>query len=146
MENEVIMSVKAKSQNEAFVRVAAAAFFAQLDPALSDIADIKTAVSEAVTNAIIHGYPDNPEQIVTVVLRISGKTAHIEVTDSGVGIEDIAKAREPFYTSKQELERSGMGFSVMESFMDSLEVKSEPGKGTTVIMEKTLSDPVTSAL
>nr|WP_204486601.1 anti-sigma F factor [Caldicoprobacter guelmensis] len=126
-----------KSQNESFARVTVAAFAAQLDPTLEEIADIKTAVSEAVTNAIIHGY-ENTIGIVTVIARLYEGKIEIEVIDKGKGIEDIEKARQPLYTSKPELERSGMGFTVMETFMDEVEVTSSPGQGTRVKLVKYL--------
>ncbi len=124
-------------ENEAFARVAVAAFVTQLDPTIEEIADIKTAVSEAVTNAIVHGY-EFAQGIVEVEYNIYGLKIEIIVRDSGVGIKDVEKAKEPLYTTKSELERSGMGFVFMEVFMDSLEVISSPGEGTTVIMKKTL--------
>ena len=136
--NEVTIQMDSRSQNEAFSRIAAAAFVAPLDPTVSELTDIKTAVSEAVTNAIIHGY-DNGQGQVTLHMRLEGNTVTITVRDDGVGIPDVALARTPLYTSKPELERSGMGFTVMESFMDELEVTSAPGQGTTVIMKKTVA-------
>jgi stage II sporulation protein AB (anti-sigma F factor) len=132
------LSFYAISQNEAFARVAAAAFTAQLNPTVNEITDIKTAVSEAVTNAIIHGY-DNMGGIVRLKCVISGRVVYIEVSDNGKGIEDIGQAREPLYTSKPEMERSGMGFTVMETFMDGFEVVSEIGKGTVIKMSKRLA-------
>ena len=124
-----------KSQNESFARVAVAAFVSQLDPTIEELTDVKTAVSEAVTNAIIHGY-EGEEGTVRIQTEIQGNEVTIIITDEGKGIEDITKAKEPLYTSRPDLERSGMGFTVMETFMDSLEVKSERGKGTTIIMKK----------
>lgn len=136
-DNEFKLEMTALSKNESFARVVAAAFAAQLDPIVSDIADIKTAVSEAVTNAIIHGYGENPKK-GNVELRcgIAGDTVYIEVTDFGCGICDIEKAMTPLYSGSACDERSGMGFTVMETFMDSVEVLSEPGKQTTVRMTK----------
>jgi len=128
-----------RSANEAFARVVVSAFAAQLDPTIEEISDIKTAVSEAVTNSVIHGY-ENGEGIIIVESWIKGNKVEIVVSDNGNGIEDIEKALEPFYTSKPELERSGMGFTVMETFMDSLEVYSESGKGTKVKMTKTFKE------
>jgi stage II sporulation protein AB (anti-sigma F factor) len=126
-----------RSENEAFARVAVAAFVSQLDPTMDELTDIKTVVSEAVTNAIIHGYDNNPDGIVTIEAEIvEGDTVSISVADSGAGIDDLDQARQPLFTSKPELERSGMGFTIMENFMDRLEVVSEPGKGTTVKMLK----------
>ncbi|WP_055668072.1 anti-sigma F factor [Desnuesiella massiliensis] len=124
-----------KSQNESFARVAVAAFVSQLDPTIEELTDVKTAVSEAVTNAIIHGY-EGEAGLVRIQTEIQGNEVTIIIADEGKGIEDITKAMEPLYTSRPDLERSGMGFTVMETFMDSLEVKSERGKGTTIIMKK----------
>ena len=136
-ENEMTIQFKAISENEAFARVVAATFVSQLNPTVSDITDIKTAVSEAVTNAIIHGY-ENKEGVVTLFCGYIEDKVSIIVTDKGKGIKDIEQARQPLYTSKPELERSGMGFSFMEAFMDKLEVESSPGMGTVVKMEKTI--------
>jgi len=133
--NHMKLEFDSKSQNEAFARVVVAAFAAQLDPTLEEIADIKTAVSEAVTNAIIHGY-ENKLGVVTVICNINNKELEIVVQDNGRGIEDIQQAMEPLYTSKPELERSGMGFTVMETFMDRIDVYSELGKGTSIRMVK----------
>jgi stage II sporulation protein AB (anti-sigma F factor) len=133
------LSFSAMSQNEAFARVAAAAFSAQLNPTVSEITDIKTAISEAVTNAIIHGYDNDAARTVHMKCQISGRTFRVEVWDDGKGIEDINRAREPMYTSKPEMERSGMGFTVMEEFMDGIEVTSAPGCGTRIAMSKTLA-------
>ncbi|AOY78365.1 anti-sigma F factor [Clostridium formicaceticum] len=133
--NYMKMEFYSKSQNEAFARVVVAAFAAQLDPTIEEISDIKTAVSEAVTNAIIHGYEDKSD-LITVICRINHEELEIIVEDKGRGIEDVQKAREPLYTSKPELERSGMGFTVMETFMDQIDVYSEIGKGTKVRMIK----------
>ena len=133
--NEMKLEFEALSVNEGFARVAVAAFCAQMNPTLDEIEDIKTAVSEAVTNAIIHGYEEK-EGTVVVQCCISGSTVHIIVKDSGKGIADIERAKEPFFTTRPELERSGMGFSFMEAFMDSVEVESKPGEGTKVEMRK----------
>ncbi|SDK59961.1 anti-sigma F factor [Natronincola ferrireducens] len=124
-----------KSQNEAFARIVVAAFASQLDPTIEEISDIKTAVSEAVTNSIIHGY-ENKSGLVTITCRINADELEIIVEDEGIGIEDIERAREPLYTSKPDLERSGMGFTVMETFMDYIDVYSEIGKGTKITMMK----------
>lgn len=126
-----------KSENEALARIIAAGFAARLNPTAPELAEIKTAVSEAVTNAIIHGY-ENSCGMVRLEGRIYGRTLEFVVSDSGCGIEDVEKAREPLFTGKPDSERSGMGFSIMESFMDSVEVKSRLGKGTRVKMRKTL--------
>lgn len=133
--NEMKIIFDARSVNESFARMAVTAFVAELNPTLDEIADIKTAVSEAVTNAIIHGY-QSPEQKVEVLCKICGQEVEIIVSDKGIGICDVKKAMEPFYTTKPELERSGMGFSFMEAFMDKLEVESAPGQGTSVHMTK----------
>jgi stage II sporulation protein AB (anti-sigma F factor) len=124
-----------KSTNESFARVVVAAFASQLDPTIEELSDIKTAVSEAVTNAIIHGY-EYSEGIVIVESMIQGNKIEIIVEDKGKGIDDVKKAMEPFYTSKPDLERSGMGFTVMETFMDELVVESQLGNGTKVKMAK----------
>lgn len=136
-DNEMKLEFVSKSQNESFARSVVAAFVAQLDPTIEELAEVKTAVSEAVTNAIIHGYECGTGTIV-IEARIIDKTVEIEVKDFGKGIEDVELARQPLYTSKPELERSGMGFTVMETFMDSIEIKTQPGAGTTIIMTKTM--------
>lgn len=137
MKNEMTLAFDSISENEGFARVAVAAFVTQLNPTLEEVADIKTAVSEAVTNAIIHGYPS---EVHTIVIRVklsdSDKSFEIWVIDEGEGIEDVKKAMEPLYTSRPELERSGMGFMFMEAFMDEVQVDSAPGIGTTVYMKK----------
>lgn len=135
MENKVKIILDARSVNEGFARVAAAAFAARLDPTVEEIADIKTAVSEAVTNAIIHGYEGRNGRIL-MEMTACGKLLTISVSDKGRGIADIRQAMCPLYTSKPHLERSGMGFTVMESFMDSLSVSSRLGEGTNVVMTK----------
>lgn len=136
LDNKISIELMSKSQNEGFARVAIAAFVSQLDPTLEELSDVKTAISEAVTNSIIHGYENANEDIIKIEAMIYGNEVTITVEDFGVGIKDVEKAMEPLYTSKPELERSGMGFTVMESFMDSLEVISNEGKGTKVIMNK----------
>ncbi|MBQ2276380.1 MAG: anti-sigma F factor [Lachnospiraceae bacterium] len=133
--NEMKIEFDSKSENEGFARTTVAVFLTQLDPTLEELADIKTVVSEAVTNSIIHGY-ENKEGKVVVEVRIEDRDITIKITDYGVGIEDISKAREPLYTSKPELERSGMGFAFMEAFMDELDVQSSVGAGTVVTMKK----------
>ena len=130
-----------KSNNEAFARIAVAAFVSQLDPTIEEIADVKTAVSEAVTNSIIHGYENDKKGIIKIESTICGKEVTITVKDYGKGIDNIDQAREPLYTSRPDLERSGMGFTVMESFMDTLEVVSIKGEGTKVVMTKTIELP-----
>ena len=136
IENKVRIEFESRSENEGFARVAIAAFISQLDPTIEELTDVKTAVSEAVTNSIIHGYESKKMGIITINAAILNDEVTISVSDKGLGIEDIDKAREPLYTSRPDLERSGMGFTVMESFMDSVEVKSEKGKGTVVTMKK----------
>ncbi|MGN0142141.1 MAG: anti-sigma F factor [Roseburia sp.] len=133
--NEMRLSFDARSVNEGFARTAVAAFITEQNPTLSELSDIKTAVSEAVTNAIIHGY-DDPKQQVVLSCRIEGNEVEIAVEDTGKGIPDVEKAREPFFTTKPELERSGMGFVFMEAFMDSVQVFSRVGEGTKVVMKK----------
>lgn len=133
--NEITFTFDSSSENERLARTVIAAFIARLDPTLEEMSDVKTAVSEAVTNAVIHGY-DGQEGTITIHSRIEGDTVWIEVRDQGVGIPDIKKAMEPLYTTKPEMERSGMGFAFMEAFMDELRVISEEGKGTTVRMRK----------
>jgi stage II sporulation protein AB (anti-sigma F factor) len=133
--NEMELVFDGKSVNEGFARVAVAAFMTQLNPTLEEVADVKTAVSEAVTNAIIHGYDKKVEKI-RIRGRLEEQTIYIEIEDYGKGIEDIERAMQPLFTTKPELERSGMGFSFMEAFMDEISVESEPGKGTVVKMQK----------
>ena len=136
--NEVKLDFPSASANEGFARSAAACFAAQLDPTLEEVGDIRTAVSEAVTNAIVHGYPNTLGKI-TLRLRIcEGNLLEIQVKDRGVGIPDVQRAREPMFTTGGA-ERSGMGFTIMESFMDNMKVASIPGKGTTVTMRKRIS-------
>ncbi len=152
MRNEMEITFDAISDNEGFARVAVSAFVAHLNPTLEELADIKTAVSEAVTNSIIHGYENlygyggvkgqpaertnkNPGK-VKVWCCLEDDMLHIQVTDQGKGINNVEQAMEPLFTTKPELERSGMGFAFMEAFMDDLEVESQPGRGTTVRMTK----------
>ncbi|MGN0169060.1 MAG: anti-sigma F factor [Acetatifactor sp.] len=153
MKNEMELIFDAVSDNEGFARVAVAAFVSNLNPTLEELSDIKTAVSEAVTNAIIHGYENfygytrpgeksyrersetNPGK-VRLHCTLEGNMLHIEVSDKGKGIDNVEQAMEPLFTTKPELERSGMGFAFMEAFMDDLEVESQPGEGTTVRMKK----------
>lgn len=133
--NEMVLEFDSISENEAFARVVVAAFAAQLDPTLEEIADIKTAVSEAVTNAIIHGY-ENGEGKIKLHCVIEDDCLKVEITDKGVGIENIEQAKEPMYTTRPEWERSGMGFTFMETFMDHLMIESEPSMGTKIYMDK----------
>lgn len=134
-DNEMKLEFVSKSCNEAFSRIAVAAFASQLDPTIEELADIKTAVSEAVTNCIIHGYEKN-DGIIKIESRLKENCIEIEVSDTGKGIEDIELARRPLYTSKANLERSGMGFTIMESFMDEVKIQSVVGLGTKVTMKK----------
>jgi len=136
--NEAKMTFWSRSANEGFARTAAACFAAQLDPTLDEVNDVKTAVSEAVTNAIVHAYPDEPG-LVSVRLRLyEDNTLEIVVKDKGVGIEDIDRARSPLWTTGGA-DRSGMGFTIMESFMDAVKVRSRPGKGTTVTLRRRIA-------
>ena len=135
------LSFPSRSANEGFARTAAACFAARLDPTLEELGDIKTAVSEAVTNAIVHGYPENFGRIVMKLRIREGNILEIVVKDWGVGIADVEQARKPMFTTGND-ERSGMGFTIMESFMDTLRVRSAPQKGTTVTMRKRISTRV----
>ena len=138
-DNEMKIEFISNPNNEALARISVASFVASLDPTIEEISDIKTAVSEAVTNSIIHGY-ENTKGIVTIKARTIHNTIEIEVIDNGKGIEDIEKAKEALYTTKPELERSGMGFTIMENFMDEMQVQSTVGEGTTVFMKKTIKN------
>ncbi len=138
-DNEMNLEVLSKSSNEAFARITVAAFVSSLDPTIEEIADIKTAVSEAVTNCIIHGY-ENGEGIIKINCKIEGRKVIVEISDTGKGIENIDIAKEPLYTTKADLERSGMGFTIMESFMDELKVESILGLGTKVTMTKIIQE------
>lgn len=140
-ENEMKLEFISKSINEAFARISVAAFASQLDPTIEELADIKTAVSEAVTNCIIHGY-DNKQGIVKIISKLKDNEITIEISDNGKGIENVDIAKEPLYTTKPNLERSGMGFTIMESFMDSLEIESIVGLGTKVTMSKKIKPKV----
>ena len=139
-ENEMKLEFVSKSNNEAFARIAVAAFVSQLDPTIEELADIKTAVSEAVTNCIIHGY-ENSSGIIKIISKIFANTIEIEISDTGNGIENIELARKPLYTSKSNLERSGMGFTIMESFMDEVNIESVVGLGTKITMKKLIKRP-----
>ena len=139
-DNKIRIEFQSKSQNEGFARVAIAAFISQLDPTIEEITDVKTAVSEAVTNAIIHGYEGKEDKIVSIEAETSGKEVTMSIIDTGIGIKNIEEAKEPLYTSRPDLERSGMGFTVMETFMDSMVVESEPGKGTIVTLKKKFAE------
>ena len=140
--NEMRVEFPALPENEALARLAISAFILPLDPTLEQLADIKTSVSEAVTNAIIHGYAHKKGGTVRLEAALRGDhTLSVDVCDEGVGIADIEKARQPFFSTQVDDERSGMGFTVMESFMDRVDVRSAPGRGTTVHMEKRLTAP-----
>ena len=136
--DHAVVTFPSSSANESFARTCAACFAARLDPTLDEVADIKTAVSEAVTNAIVHAYPDRLGRIVLRLRLYEDNTLEITVKDTGVGIPDVEKAREPLFTTGND-ERSGMGFTIMESFMDSLKVRSAVGKGTTVTMRRRIA-------
>ena len=137
-ENYMRTNFLSLSQNETFARTVIAAFCLPLNPSLSELNEIKTAVSEAVTNAVVHGYPDGAGEIEMVAETTENKI-HIEITDNGIGIENLDKAMEPFFTTRPDEERSGMGFTVMQTFMEDVKIVSEPNKGTKVIMNKTIT-------
>ncbi|MDF2961585.1 MAG: anti-sigma factor [Paenibacillus sp.] len=134
--NFMTLQFASRSENEAFARVTVAAFVSQLDPTLDELTDLKTVVSEAVTNSIIHGYDNQPDGIVTISAEIDGDTVYLTVEDQGAGIADLEQAKQPLYTTKPELERSGMGFTIMENFMDEIEVATAVGTGTKITMKK----------
>lgn len=140
LNNEMKVKFKAIKENEGFARLCVASFCAIYNPTVDELGDIKTAISEAVTNCIVHAYPFSKGDIEIVVKIFNNNEIYITVTDFGVGIENIEQAKQPFYTSKPEMERSGMGFTVMEGFMDNLTVKSEINKGTIITMTKKLGD------
>ena len=139
MDNEMKLEIKSKSANEAFARITVAAFASQLDPTIEELADIKTAVSEAVTNAIIHGYKDK-DGVIHIKCKLIGNSIEIEIIDYGKGIENIEMAKQPLYTSNPDMERSGMGFTIMENFMDEMKVESIVGMGTKVYMKKVIKE------
>ena len=141
MSNILEVKFSAKSENESLSRVIVASFAAKLDPTLDELSDIKMAVSEAVTNSIIHGYDEDESKFVYLRCELKDRTIKVVIEDRGNGIEDVKQAMQPMYTAKPELERSGMGFSFMESFMDSLDVVSIKGEGTKVVMTKTIELP-----
>lgn len=138
-ENEITLEIKSKSANEGFARIAIAAFASQLDPTIEQIADIKTAVSEAITNCIIHAY-DNCDGIIRINAYLTKDSIEIEIIDFGKGIENIDMARQTLYTSKPNADRSGMGFTIMESFMDELKVESIVNMGTKIQMKKIIKE------
>ena len=139
MNNKMVIKFDSISQNEAFARNVISSFILPLNPSVSQLSDIKTAVSEAVTNSIVHGYPDSVGEI-TMSAEIIGEDLHIVISDSGIGIEDLNSALEPFFTTKADEERSGMGFTIIKSFMDEVKVTSKLNEGTVVDMTKTISD------
>ncbi|MEW9669668.1 anti-sigma F factor [Ammoniphilus sp. 3BR4] len=136
--NYMKIDLAAKSENEGFARVAVAAFVSKLNLTLDELEEIKTAVSEAVTNAIIHGYDENEDQLVTIVTQYNEEYIEIMIEDKGIGIQNVDEARQPLFTTKPELERSGMGFTIMENFMDSIEILTGENIGTRVTMRKNL--------
>ena len=138
VKNEMKMEFLSKSANEAFARIAVASFASQLDPTIEEIADIKTSISEAVTNAIVHGYGD-VEGIVKIKAKLYDDEIEIEISDNGIGIENIEEAKKPLFTTKGNLERSGMGFTIMDNFMDELSVESIVGLGTKIVMNKKIN-------
>lgn len=135
-QNFMSLKFASRSENESFARVAVASFVSQLDPTFDELTDIKTVVSEAVTNAIIHGYNNRPDEIVHITAKIDGDKVYLSVSDEGEGIADVEMARQPLYTSKPELERSGMGLTIIENFMDEVSIESTVGVGTTITMMK----------
>lgn len=141
LKNEMKLEFLSKSANEAFARIAVASFASQLDPTIEEIADIKTSVSEAVTNAVIHAY-EMSEGIIKIHSKLYENEIEIEISDTGKGIENVSEAREPLYTTKSNLERSGMGFTIMENFMDDLKVESIVGLGTKITMKKKIGKTV----
>lgn len=136
--NQMKIEFSARSENEAFARVAVASFVSKLNLTLDELEEIKTAVSEAVTNAIIHGYEENPDQIVTIAASYDDESIEIIIEDKGIGIVNIDEARQPLFTTKPELERSGMGFTIMENFMDSIEILTGNQVGTRIVLKKNL--------
>lgn len=139
MKNEMNLRFSARSENESFARVTVAAFIAQLDPTMDELTEIKTVVSEAVTNAIIHGYENNPDGMVYIQVKTEDGLVEMTIKDEGIGIKNLDEARMPLFTTKPELERSGMGFTIMENFMDEVEIESEDQYGTAVHLTKYLT-------
>lgn len=136
--NKFSMKLLSRLGNEGFARSCVSAFCVELEPSVEQINDIKTAVSEAVTNCIVHAYNGQNDKIIDIIVSLDNGSVEIIIEDSGCGIEDVEKAKQPFYTTKPEQERSGMGFTLMQTFMDSVEVFSQKGKGTKVVMKKTV--------
>src|SRR5690625_2620637 len=145
MRNEMFVEFSSLSSNESFARVVVASFIAQLDPTMEELTEIKTVVSEAVTNSITHGYNNEPNHLISISCLIYDDEIDLTIKDNGIGIKDIEEAREPIYTSKPELERTGMGFTIIESYMDSVEVITNPGKRTIVNMSKQSSKSKTES-
>lgn len=139
IENEMKLSFPSKSRNEAFARAAVSAFIMSLDPTVEELSDLKTAVSEAVTNCIVHGYRHGGGTIYIIARILEGRRVSVKIRDKGCGIEDVPRAMQPLFTTAPEEERAGLGFAVMQSFCDKVRVTSAPGKGTSVTLEKTLS-------
>ena len=137
-EEAMRLEISAHSHNESFARAVVGAFVARANPTLEEVADIKTAVSEAVTNSIVHGYKNDPSGLIEIRAILRENELEVQISDTGCGIENIEEAMEPFYTSLPEQERSGMGFAVMQAFMDDVQVESTPGEGTHIVMRKTL--------
>ena len=140
--NEVKVNFWSRSANEGFARLAVSSFFAQLDPTVDELSDLKTAVSEAVTNSIVHGYRDTLGTVSMVLRILEGNVAYIRIRDNGCGIPDIKQAMQPLFTTAPEEERAGLGFAVMQSFMDRIRVFSTPGRGTTVVMTKQINSRI----
>lgn len=140
-DNKMSVKFSANTENVSFARLLIAAFILPMDPTVEEVSDIKLAVSEAVTNAIIHGYNNNQEGSVYVDCRYKDKKIYIEIRDKGVGIENIEEARQPLFTSKPEDERAGLGFTIMETFMDDIHIESTPNCGTKILMEKNIGEP-----
>lgn len=134
--NVMTLQFSSRSENEALARVAIGSFVSQLDPMMGELMDLKTAVSEAVTNCIIHGYEHDPTGVITITAMIIGEEVELTISDEGRGIEDVELARQPLYTSKPDMERSGMGFTIIENFMDECEIMTELGIGTSIRMRK----------
>ena len=138
--NKFLVRFSAKSENEGFARICVSAFLTTLNPTVDELGDIKTAVSEAVTNSVVHAYPNNQYGDIEMFVGVNHNDVYIRIQDFGIGISDIDKAKQPFFTTKPSSERSGMGFTVMEGFMDELKVSSQIGFGTTVEMHKTIGE------
>jgi stage II sporulation protein AB (anti-sigma F factor) len=140
MRNEMKLEFAARSENESFARVTVAAFIAQLDPTVDELTEIKTVVSEAVTNAIIHGYENDPNEMVYIECTLEDGFVELLIRDNGIGIDNLDEARQPLFTTKPELERSGMGFTIMENFMDRVEIETEKSFGTMIRLTKYLTN------